>query len=147
MVLPVFTHLWGCPNSGAALVLVESHEGDLDPLTELVQVPQDGILSFCCVSCTTELCIIYKSAEGSLDLILYVIDKDIKEHPFQDRALRENAAHQPPPGQRKVDHNSLAAPIQPIPNASNSPSFNPFLSNLEIWMSCRTMSKALKRSG
>jgi len=51
-----------------ALGLVEPHEVHTGPLFELVQVPVDGILSFWCVICTTQLGVICKLAEGALDI-------------------------------------------------------------------------------
>jgi len=51
-----------------ALGLVEPHDVHTGPLTELVQVPLDGIPSFRCVSCTTQLGLICKLDEGALDL-------------------------------------------------------------------------------
>jgi len=53
---------------------------DLQP----VQVPLDGFPSFQHIDCTTQLGVIHKLAEGSLDAIVYVIDKDIEEHRSQD---------------------------------------------------------------
>jgi len=50
-----------------ALGLVETHEVHMDPLLQLVQVPLEGILSFWCVNCTTQLGVICKLAEGVLD--------------------------------------------------------------------------------
>jgi len=51
-----------------ALSLVEPHEVHTGPFLELVQVPLDGIPSFWCVSCTTQLGVVCKLAEGALDL-------------------------------------------------------------------------------
>jgi len=51
-----------------ALGIVEPHEVHTGPFLELVQVSLDGILSFWCVSCTTQLGVICKLAEGALDL-------------------------------------------------------------------------------
>jgi len=48
--------------------LVEPHEVHTGPLPELVQVPLDGIPSFWCVNCTTQLGVICKLAEGALNL-------------------------------------------------------------------------------
>jgi len=52
-----------------ALGLVELREVHTGPFLELVQVPLDGILSFWCVNCTTQLDVICKLAEGALDLV------------------------------------------------------------------------------
>jgi len=51
-----------------ALGLAEPHEVHTGALLKLVQVPLDGILSFWCISCTTQLGVICKLAEGALDL-------------------------------------------------------------------------------
>jgi len=40
----------------------------MGPLLKLVQVPLDGIPSFWCVNCTTQLGVICKLAEGALGL-------------------------------------------------------------------------------
>lgn len=39
----------------------------MDPLLEFLQVLLDGILSFCCVTYTAQLCVIYKLAEHAVD--------------------------------------------------------------------------------
>jgi len=51
-----------------SLGFVKLHEVHTGPLLKLVQVPLDGILSFWCVNCTTQLGVICKLAEGALDL-------------------------------------------------------------------------------
>jgi len=51
-----------------ALGLVEHHEVLTGPLPEFVQVPLDGIPSFWCVTCTTQLGVICKLPEGALNL-------------------------------------------------------------------------------
>jgi len=51
-----------------ALGLVEPHEVHTGPFLKFVQVPLDGIPSFWCVNCTTQLGVICKVAEGALDL-------------------------------------------------------------------------------
>lgn len=48
------------------------------PLSELVQVRLDGVPSFCCVNCTTQLGIISKFPEGVLSPIINVTDEDVK---------------------------------------------------------------------
>lgn len=62
---------------------------------------------FClCINCTSQLCVIYKLAEGALSLAVYVIDKDVIGLRSQDRALRNSPCHLPPFGHRAIDHNS-----------------------------------------
>ena len=77
-------------------------------LLMLVQVPLDGIFSFWCIDCTTQLGVICKLAEGSLDPTVYVIDKDIKQYQTQNRPLRNTTHHRPPPGHRAIDHQPLS---------------------------------------
>ena len=62
-----------------ALGLVEPYEIHTGLLLELVQVPLDGIPSLRCVSCTTQLGVICRLAEGALDPTVYVSDEDIKQ--------------------------------------------------------------------
>ncbi|TRZ08585.1 hypothetical protein HGM15179_018521 [Zosterops borbonicus] len=88
-------------------------------------VPMDGIPSFCCVTCTAQLQVTCKLDEGALNPTVYVIDEDIEQHWSQDRALRDTTHHQPPPGYRTIDHNSLAVSIQPITFLLKSPLFKP----------------------
>jgi len=98
-----------------ALGLVEPHEVHTGPLLELVQVPLDGIPSFWCVSCTIQLGVICKLAEGALDLAVCVIDENVKEHRSQYRPLRDTTHHWHPLGHSAIDHYPLAATFQPIP--------------------------------
>ena len=51
-----------------ALGLVDPHDVHTGPLLQLVQVLLDGIPSFWCVNCTTQLGVICKRAEGALNL-------------------------------------------------------------------------------
>ncbi|RMC13950.1 hypothetical protein DUI87_09034 [Hirundo rustica rustica] len=77
----------------SALGLAEPHVVLVGPILQLVHVPLDGILSFCCVSCTAQFL-------SSTDLlrVLSVLQSmlltDIKEHQFQDRAVRDTTHHQ-----------------------------------------------------
>ncbi|KAJ7410419.1 hypothetical protein WISP_108598 [Willisornis vidua] len=50
------------------LVLVKPHEVPMAHLPDLVQVALDGIPSFKCVNCTTQLGVICRFTEGALDL-------------------------------------------------------------------------------
>lgn len=57
---------WG--NSGyLALVPVEPYKVLVGPLFNPVQVPLDGIPSFCSINCTTQFTVISKPTEGALD--------------------------------------------------------------------------------
>lgn len=59
------------------LVLVELHEVHVGPLLKSVKAPLDGITSFYCVSCITQLAIIHTLAV--VVPVLSVINKDIKQ--------------------------------------------------------------------
>ena len=95
----------------------------MGPLLQPSQVPLDGFPSFQCVDCTTQLGVIRKLAEGALDAIVCVIDKDVEEHSSQDRPLENTICDWPPPGHRVTDHNPLAATIQMFLYPLSSPAF------------------------
>mgnify|MGYP001854162635 CR=1 FL=1 len=78
-----------------------------------------------CLNCSTQLGIVCKLAEGALDPITYVIDKDVKEYQFQDGPLGDTTGDQPSPGHRAIDNNPLAGTTQQIPHLPNSPPFKP----------------------
>jgi len=85
------------------------------------QVPLDGIQSFWCVSCSTQLGVVCKLAEGALDLAIQVIDENVKQLRSQYGPLRDTTHHCCPLGRRAVDHYPLAVTFQPIPWPLNSP--------------------------
>lgn len=55
--------------------------------------------------------------------LAWVIDKDVEKHWSQDRPLRNAAHHTYRAGYRAVDHNPLAAIIQPFLYPPSSPAF------------------------
>lgn len=122
-LLPICAYIWDCSEPGAALCIWtcwisgSSH----GPLLESVQVPIEVILSFFGVICTAQLQVICKHDEGALDLTFCVTDEDVEEHWPQDRALRDTADCCPPPRHKAIDHNSLAAFIEPIPYPLDAP--------------------------
>ncbi|RMC11435.1 hypothetical protein DUI87_11554 [Hirundo rustica rustica] len=50
----------------------------MGPILEYVQVPVDGILSFRCVNCMSQLGVICKFAQSALDSFVCAINEDIK---------------------------------------------------------------------
>ncbi|KAK4816734.1 hypothetical protein QYF61_022286 [Mycteria americana] len=62
------------------LGLVEPHEVHMGPLLNPVKIPLNGIPSPRHVNHTTQLGVICKLAEGTLDPTVYVIDEDIKQY-------------------------------------------------------------------
>jgi len=101
--------------------LVKPHEVHTGPLLKLVRVPLDGISSFWCDNCTTQLAVNCRVAEGALDLAVKVIDENVKQQRSQYGPLRDTTSHWHPFGHRAIDHCPLAAIIQPIPYPPNSP--------------------------
>ena len=69
---------------------------------------------------TVPLGVISKLAEGTLSLIIYVIDKDVRECTFQVASLMDTAHHWPPSGHRAISHKPLALTFEPIPYPPNS---------------------------
>ncbi|KAJ7411316.1 hypothetical protein WISP_103196 [Willisornis vidua] len=99
-----------------ALELVELDEVFVGSVLKFIQVPLDGIPSFCHINSTTQLCVICKFAEDALDLPVCVIDEDTEEHWSEDRALRVTSCHQSPPRHRAIDHNSVCThPANSLP--------------------------------
>ena len=78
----------------------------------LVQVLLDGISSAISTAQLSLVSLANWLSEHSVPLS--VIDKDAV-HQFQDRFLGDTAHHSPPPVQRTIDHNFLAATSQLIP--------------------------------
>ncbi|KAK4820014.1 hypothetical protein QYF61_017393 [Mycteria americana] len=115
--------------SDPALGLVEPHEVHTSPLLQLVQVPQDDILSFWCVNCTTQLGVICRIAEGALDLTVSITDENIEQHWSQCRPLRDTTCV-PVRGQRgsarrlipdvRVGWRLNHFPGQPVPMLDNT---------------------------
>ena len=125
-----------------AFVLAEVHMG---PLFEPVQVPLDSFLSFTCVSCSVQLDVICKLAEGTLNPIIYATDEDIKGYWSQDGSLGDTPRDQSSPGYTAIVCSySPAANIQQIIYPPNRPAFESLqLRNKDTG---RTMSKALHKS-
>ena len=67
-----------------ALGLVELHDVRTGPLLKPVKVPMDDIPSLQHVSCTTQIGVIGKHAEGALNPTVHVTDKDVRQHRSQN---------------------------------------------------------------
>jgi len=61
-----------------ALGIVEPHQVPAVSLFEPVQVPMDSVLSFRRVNCITQLGVISKLAEGSLNSTVYISANDVE---------------------------------------------------------------------
>lgn len=130
-----------------ALTHVEPHSVIMCPHLKIVQVPLAGTSSFCCVNCTSQLCVICKFAKVVLNLTVYVTDKGIRQHLYNNRALWHTTCHQPPPGYQAVVHSSLVLSIWPIPYPLDSSPFKPMTLQYGDRVSCGTMSKSLWNLG
>ncbi|KAJ7419194.1 hypothetical protein WISP_55266 [Willisornis vidua] len=95
------------------------------------------------INCTTQLHIICKPAEGALNLTVNETDEDVEEYWSPDRGLRDSTRHQPPPGHRAIDHNSLAASMQPISYPLHIHQIHCIQHGDAM---CGTMSKALQKT-
>jgi len=82
-------------------------------LFKLVQVPLDGIPSFCLINCTTHLGVISKLVEGKLSPFMSLIKMLKSTGPRTDTRGTTCVRH--PPEHRTGDHNLLAVIIQPVP--------------------------------
>lgn len=73
--------IWDCPEPGAAhCTWTSEHEIAISQLLKFVQVPLNGILFFYYVKCTVQLWVTCKPAACALNLTVYVVDNEIKEH-------------------------------------------------------------------
>lgn len=105
------------------IAVIESHEVLMNPLPKIFQ-PFPGWNPFCCVKFIAQLPVISKLAECALDLTVSLI-KILKSNSPKTRALRNITHHQPPPGHRAIDHNSLPLSTQTIPYPLHSSPFQP----------------------
>ncbi|PKU36748.1 rna-directed dna polymerase from mobile element jockey- hypothetical protein [Limosa lapponica baueri] len=63
------------------VLFVELHEIPLSPILQPVQTPLDSSTATCCISQSSQFCVICKLAESVLYTIVQVINKDVKDWP------------------------------------------------------------------
>ncbi|KAK4818296.1 hypothetical protein QYF61_010438 [Mycteria americana] len=97
-----------------ALGLVKPHTIDLGPSIQPVQVPLQSLPTLKQTNTPTQLGIICKLTEGTLDTFAQIIDKDVKQNWPQHRALGNTACDWPPTGVNSIHHHSLGPAIQPV---------------------------------
>ncbi|KAK4825916.1 hypothetical protein QYF61_003411 [Mycteria americana] len=90
-----------------ALSLVEPHTIGLGPSIQSVQIPLK-------INTPTQLGVVCKLTEGTLDPLIQIIDKDIKKKWPQYSALGNTTCDRPPTGFNSIHHNSLGLAIQPV---------------------------------
>ncbi|KAK4829607.1 hypothetical protein QYF61_005707 [Mycteria americana] len=81
-----------------ALGLVEPHTIDLGPSIQPVQVPLQSLPTLQQINTPTQLGVICKLAESTLDPFVQIIDKDVKQNWPQHRALGNTTCDWPPTG-------------------------------------------------
>ncbi|KAK4828336.1 hypothetical protein QYF61_025805 [Mycteria americana] len=97
-----------------ALGLVEPHTIGLSPLIQPVQIPLQSLPTLKQINTPTQLGVICKLTEGALDLLIQIIDKDIKQNWPQHRALGNTTCDWLPTGVNSIHHHSLGPAIQPV---------------------------------
>ncbi|KAK4816192.1 hypothetical protein QYF61_012657 [Mycteria americana] len=97
-----------------ALSLVEPHTIDLIPLIQPVQVPLQSLPPLKKINTPTQLGVICKLTESTLDPFVQIIDKDVKQNWPQHRALGNTACDWPPTGVNSIHHHSLGPAVQPV---------------------------------
>ncbi|KAK4827479.1 hypothetical protein QYF61_018779 [Mycteria americana] len=93
-----------------ALSLVESHTIDLGPSIQPVQSPP----TLKQINTPTQLGVICKLTESTLDPFVQIIDKDVKQNWPQHRALGNTACDRPTTGVNSIHHHSLGPAVQPV---------------------------------
>ncbi|KAK4814985.1 hypothetical protein QYF61_009012 [Mycteria americana] len=97
-----------------ALGLVKPHTIDLGPSIQPVQVPLQSLPTLQQINTPTQLGVICKLTESTLDPFVQIIDKDVKQNWLQHRALGNTACDRPPTGVNSIHHHSLGPAVQPV---------------------------------
>ncbi|KAK4820689.1 hypothetical protein QYF61_003609 [Mycteria americana] len=97
-----------------ALGLVKPHTIDLGPSIQPVQVPLQSLPTLQQINTPTQLGVVCKLTESTLDPFVQIIDKDIKQNWPQHQALGNTACDRPPTGVNSIHHHSLGPAVQPV---------------------------------
>ncbi|KAK4818444.1 hypothetical protein QYF61_013131 [Mycteria americana] len=97
-----------------ALGLVKPHTIDLSPSIQPVQVSLQSLPTLQQINTPTQLGVVCKLTESTLDPFIQIIDKDIKQNWPQHRALGNTACDRPPTGVNSIHHHSLGPAVQPV---------------------------------
>ncbi|KAK4823957.1 hypothetical protein QYF61_008343 [Mycteria americana] len=97
-----------------AFGLVEPHTIDLGPPIQPVQVPLQSLRTLQQINTPTQLGVVYKLIESTLDPFVQIIDKDVKQNWPQHRALGNTACDGSPTGVNSIHHHSLGPAVQPV---------------------------------
>ncbi|KAK4825514.1 hypothetical protein QYF61_000027, partial [Mycteria americana] len=97
-----------------ALGLVKPHTIHPSPSIQPVQVPLQSLPTLQQINTPTQLGVICKLTESTLDPFVQIIDKDVKQNWPQHRALGNTACDRPPTGVNSTHHHSLGPAVQPV---------------------------------
>ncbi|KAK4823617.1 hypothetical protein QYF61_004220 [Mycteria americana] len=97
-----------------ALGLVEPHTIGPSPSIQPVQVPLQSLPTLQQINTPTQLGVVCKLTESTLDPFVQIIDKDVKQNWPQHRALGNTACDRPPTGVNSIHHHSLGPAVQPV---------------------------------
>ncbi|PKU47931.1 hypothetical protein llap_1781 [Limosa lapponica baueri] len=97
-----------------------SYYRPLSPSIQPVQIPLQGLSTLQQVDTPTQLGVICKFAEGALDPLVQIIDKDVEENLPQYQALGDITRDRPPTGFNSIHHHSLGPALQPVFNPVES---------------------------
>ncbi|KAK4809817.1 LOW QUALITY PROTEIN: hypothetical protein QYF61_014285 [Mycteria americana] len=97
-----------------ALGLVKPHTIHPSPSIQPVQVPLQSLPTLQQINTPTQLGVVCKLTESTLDPFVQIIDKDVKQNWPQHRALGNTACDRPPTGVNSIHHHSLGPAVQPV---------------------------------
>ncbi|KAK4823611.1 hypothetical protein QYF61_004214 [Mycteria americana] len=97
-----------------ALGLVEPHTIHPSPSIQPVQVNLQSLPTLQQINTPTQLGVVCKLTESTLDPFVQIIDKDVKQNWPQHRALGNTACDRPPTGVNSIHHHSLGPAVQPV---------------------------------
>ena len=96
-----------------AFAFVEPHQVSLCPSFQPIQVRLNGSTAFRCIYHTSQNGVISKLAEGTFQIFIQVVDKEVKQGWAQYRPLGDTSSHQPSTRLSAADDNPLSSAIQP----------------------------------
>ncbi|KAK4811102.1 hypothetical protein QYF61_016388 [Mycteria americana] len=97
-----------------ALSLVKPHTIGPSPSIQPVQVPLQSLPTLQQINTPTQLGVVCKLTESTLDPFVQIIDKDVKQNWPQHRALGNTTCDRPPTGVNSIHHHSLGPAVQPV---------------------------------
>ena len=106
----------------STLALVKPHLVYCCLTLQSVQILLNGSTAFCCVTHSSQLCIIVKLAEGTLSSFIQVIDDDVEQDPTQYQPLWDTSNYRSPTKQSRLSedtkhaHSKTQSPLGTVSN-------------------------------